>query len=326
MSNKTYLLLNNKLMELFLINCGLLDIRNDKNDSYDVLFCDSLELYNNNKINANKKVYLACWLLESLDDISNYKDFQYYIGFGKDFYDKLQQNVEFKCSKILDGFIYNENESKDKYKSDIFIIGSYNNEVALLAIVKYIEIIVLLQKLNLISNNIVIKSNLSHIVDESGIINFFPELRNIYENIEFMNINIGDVSNEYLINTKSIYSLDPTIATLYYCNEILKKCVFITKNLYKIYKEYDININIFKNPLLIKINSGQILRNLYNKDKTCDSLFDITRKQYFSDLNSIKSINYDIINMIFSSIKNYMFVTRNCNECFIYYIGKIINS
>ena len=51
MENKTYLLLNNKLMELFLINCGLLDIRNDKNDSYDVLFCDSLELYNNNKIN-----------------------------------------------------------------------------------------------------------------------------------------------------------------------------------------------------------------------------------------------------------------------------------
>ena len=56
MENKTYLLLNNKLMESFLINCGLLDIRNDKNDSYDILFCDSLELYNNNKINANKMI------------------------------------------------------------------------------------------------------------------------------------------------------------------------------------------------------------------------------------------------------------------------------
>ena len=206
MSNKTYLLLNNKLMELFLINCGLLDIRNDKNDSYDILFCDSLELYNNNKINANKKVYLACWLLESLDDISNYNDFQYYIGFGQDFYDKLKENTGFECSRVLDGFIFDNNININKGQVLILSSNIEYNIFKDYIIFLFLSYLYISQKFFNKNYNIYTNIKINKDIDNNVVARSFrKEYESLYDKIKI----IQDSSiNEFILSSEIIYSLD----------------------------------------------------------------------------------------------------------------------
>ena len=301
MSNKTYLLLNNKLMESFLINCGLLDIRNDKNDSYDILFCDSLELYNNNKINANKKVYLACWLLESLDDISNYNDFQYYIGFGQDFYDKLKENTGFECSKILDGFIDNRINKEERYYSDIFIIGNINNEINSILIMQFIEYISLLFKFNKIKDSINIKSNLMKL--ETSKINLFakPDI-DIYNSINFLNIDFC-YSYEYLKNTSLIFCIDNNISLLYCNKNILNKCIFSSTSR-----------NFF-----ISRNEEKIIES--------DYLINSYRDKYMEHISYYKHICFYIIDNIINLLNNNKneFKNEDINVSFIDSIKKVIS-
>ncbi len=127
---KAYLALNNKIMKKFIIKSKLYKIDENKDEKYDIMFCDTLELGEN--IKSNKKVYLACHYFEYLDDLSEYVDYDYFIGFGnQSLYDFFYKHYDLEVSTVLNGFVdvdidCNYNKDED------FVVScmeeTYNNE------------------------------------------------------------------------------------------------------------------------------------------------------------------------------------------------------
>lgn len=98
-------------MKSFITNCGKFLISENPSDKNDLLFCDSLKC--GKDINAKIKIYLACDFLEYLADIDEYKEYDYYIGFGKKLFEEyIPVKFDIEPSKVFDGFVYDKEYEK----------------------------------------------------------------------------------------------------------------------------------------------------------------------------------------------------------------------
>ncbi len=125
---KAFLNLKNEELKKFIINSSIYEISDDANNS-DILFCDSIGEYQKDKSMhfINNKVYLASSKLESFNDLSSFENFDYFLGFGSEFYRLLFDELNFEVSKTFDGFIFDK-EYEDSFEDkslDILVIGNY---------------------------------------------------------------------------------------------------------------------------------------------------------------------------------------------------------
>ncbi len=99
-----YLALTNPIMKSFLRNSQLFSIQDNKEQQYDFVFCDTLELMEN--VISKVKIYICDNRFESIINLSSYADFDYFIGFGLGIYKIFDDKIGFECSKVFDGFVY----------------------------------------------------------------------------------------------------------------------------------------------------------------------------------------------------------------------------
>ena len=147
----------------------------DQSDKYDILFCDDLNIYNP-QIKSSTKVYIADYRIENLDKIDKFQDFEYFIGFGDDFYFKLNEYLGVEISKTFNDFICDmsyENKFEDN-DFDIFISTSSPkfNRFEFFYILDIITILMFFKKNNVIQN-IKIGTNQEKFTDSLNLI--FPD-------------------------------------------------------------------------------------------------------------------------------------------------------
>lgn len=158
---KAYSELKNKYMERFLQGCGLYDFA--PSASYDILFCDSVDVHNK-AIVAGKKVYLADHKLEYFSDVSKFEDFQYYIGFGADVYNHIYESFGFEPSKVIDGFVFNEAYETATQVDDIDILitapnnQEYNIQAFAVTMLYYLDMINLIR--SIVNPNVKVAHNI----------------------------------------------------------------------------------------------------------------------------------------------------------------------
>lgn len=265
---KAYLALNNKSMKQFLMNSGLFEIGENTNDIYDVMFCDTLKL--GEKINCQKKVYLACHYFESLEDLSKYKDYSYFIAFGaQSLFDFLYEKYELEPSKVLQGFVNTNSDISYKNNDDIVVSlmeETYNDES---------EMYQLSQSLSLNFFKMIKKSKTKVFFNHPLPTPVTTDGR--YEWIE-------DISLDLLENSNIIFTDSILNCRLFFNQDVLKKTILLVDGYHRIKQclLYDINDSIepraterriteqytLKHIELIKslVKHGNLYKKVFHKD------------------------------------------------------------
>jgi len=226
--------IKNSYIDRFLRRQGIFDF--SSKDEYDILFCDNLKSHDS-EIKTENKIYFAGYKLEYLNNIEKFYDFNYFIGFGNELYEKISFELGFDPSKVFDGFIYDEeyeNSFEDK-EYDIFFVSSsiQENIFENLIMLDWLSVIDILQKLtgkelkigtnlNKIDSNLMektLKEQSRLEKDENDLIRVYQTFKDIIEYVSF------DFPLKYINCSKSVYFFDSLDSRIYYGNIFQKSIV-----------------------------------------------------------------------------------------------------
>ncbi len=349
-----FLLLKNKELENFITNSKIFNISENK-ENCDFLFCDSIGDYNNltNKPSCSK-IYLSSYLMESINDLEVFSDFDYYIGFGKSFFENINKDFDIEISKSFEGFIFDEKyQNKFINKNfDIFIISSHDgrqmtgsNIFETRCIIDIIVLSIFLKKtLNIdVSIGSNAKKNNNLFDENNSIFNektLNTELKILKDDIELFYNNIDfidfDFPMKYLNSSKQLHFLNAKDSRIYYDSTLNPKIVLPHIDSSMFYEnemkdspiEFDYKYNwpnyhspnirsTFKSNKSIEFNLNRVI---YSSN--CNSNYLGTSNEY-----SRFSLNHNITNIINNLITQQKNITcADINDEFIDTVVKISNS